>query len=286
MSRYGYLKRDDAGARLVRAGRQGSAVAMDVPKPAGGIRVIPRPTIIAPRTMDGYRPAPVVAQDVTPYLGSDVFTQIFTCDADPETSSVDGHVGIQALFGITWAQLLSLSGNESQDDLTGLSVKIRCDSTTDKWDQVFVTMLVFDISGLPTDATPISATVEVYDSAGVVDDFDQDLVLCGTTTFADTALQNNDYNRFLNYGPTEEASNRISVQSIGSTTNEWKTFFLNEAGLARVQDDDVVRFAIAMSGVVDNVEPAWVSGDESSVTLHSSENVSGLAPQLVVRYTT
>lgn len=213
------------------------------------------------------------------YLDSTSGTLTFTPDAHPESTSVDGVVARQVYSASESFSTIRTATTGGKSD-TGLTMipNIIADTTTDKYVEMARGIVLFDTSSLPDDAVITGATIQVYVQAKH-NDFAQSLGVTAVTPTANTSLVAADYD-IAKFGSTRFATD-VNIDSL--TENAYNTITLNNDGIAAITDTGVSKFALRLSGDIDNTAPTWASGETSYAILHTSDNTN--KPRLVVTYT-
>lgn len=212
-------------------------------------------------------------------------TIIFTPDAHPESTSVDGWVREFDLDGLTWAEIRGGSGYDANDDSFRLTANIQADAAANKWQQLVRTIMLFNTSSLPDDEPIVSVTLTLTGRSGadnlgispsmniyssnpasigaiVAGDFDS----LGTTPFA-TAIAHSSWN--------QEGEN---------------IFTLNADGIAAISKTGITKLGARLVCDAEDEEPSWSEGQkQSSFNFYSADETSGgvsYPPKLTVTYGT
>jgi hypothetical protein len=185
-------------------------------------------------------------------------TFVFTPDASPESTSVDGYA---ARFGVneTFNTIRGGAGTLSQDSASSEEVAtLEATGTTDQYQTMLRGFFLFDTSILTATAIIVSATFSLQINS-VTNTFSQSLGLIISSPSSNTAIVNADY---LNITRTRLASD-IALGSL--TTGAYNTWSLNATGIAQISKTGITKFATALSGDIDNTAPTWVSGQKATV---------------------
>jgi hypothetical protein len=205
----------------------------------------------------------------------------FYPDAHPETSSVDGIVGRQNVSE-TWSNLRAGAGNDCGDNGSPYwSICFRPAATSNQWWDIYRSILLFNTSGLPDDATITAATLSVY-GFGKADPSSNSpsTAVYSSNPASNTALQNSDY---VTLGTTA-FSNSISYASY--STSGYNDYTLNSSGIAAISLTGISKFGLRTNYDAAGTSPTWASGQpETYVSLYFAEQGTGYKPKLVVTYT-
>lgn len=205
-------------------------------------------------------------------------------DASPETTSVDGRTLQYYAEGTnnTWATLIGGAGNDSGSDQTEAGfIRFISDTGTDKWRQLWRTVVLFDSSALTASATISAAVMSIYGWAK--DDETSttpDINIYTSNPAANNALANGDYDSF---GTTAQCDTPI-------TYNNWSTtgyndFTLNATGRGNVSKTSVSKFGTRNANYdVSGTPPTWASNTASTLYGYLADNGTN-KPKLVVTYT-
>lgn len=198
--------------------------------------------------------------------------------------TVDGSVRHGGIGNQTWAEVQGSAGTSANDsDTTGDAFFIQSDTGTNKWQQLWRAIFLFDTSALTAGAIITAATMSLFgttksdelaitpnvniyssapasDSALVAGDFDS----LGTTAFCDTA---------------------ITYASL--STIAYNDFAFNATGLGAISKTGVSKFGSRNANYdVAIVTPTWSSDALSRFTVVMSDTALTTAdPKLVVTYT-
>jgi hypothetical protein len=212
-------------------------------------------------------------------------TDTFFPDANPETTTVDGTVGVSGASQ-TFASIRSAAGSLSNDsDTTGnQSMRIDASATTDEYDGMRRSIYLFDTSSLDDSATINSATFSIKHNT-VVNQFASttNLNLSTVNPASNTALVDADYN-IANYGSTKLSDTGYSLASI--TLNTYEDLVLNASGLAEVSTTGVTKLSLRSENDIDNSAPTWGSGDiDTSLVDQADKTGTSDDPKLVIEST-
>ena len=201
----------------------------------------------------------------------------FYPDADPESTTVDGRAGwsVANTNGDIWATARSNSGNTSLDSDTINAFQVLADTGSGDWRSFIRAIMLFDASALS--GTIKTSTLSLY-ATTVDDDFTSDMVICSSNPASDTAIVDADGD-IGNFGTTEFTDSRTTLAGI--TTSAYNDFVMNTAGIAHTSG--IVKFGWLAGEDFDNIEPSWVSGDQSLVVISSADETgTSQDPKLVV----
>lgn len=217
-------------------------------------------------------------------LMSSVFLTTTTVypDADPESTTVDGHVrrdGIDEDFSTIRAGGGTASGDSTATDI---SAELRASATTNQYDRLGRCFFLFDTSAVPTTDTKDSATFSLFGQAMQNSLSDCDIDLVASTPTANTSLQNNDFGTL---GTTRFATG-ISTAVINlSGYNDWT---LNASGLAAVTAAGITKFGVRLKWDLDNsFGGVWSSAATTYFRPYYADQAGTTNdPKLVVNHTT
>lgn len=207
-------------------------------------------------------------------------TGTFNPDANPESTSVDGHGGtIQSAR--TWAQIISDAGNTANDSATRLDLFFLSSGTTDRWDRSHRGIFLFDTSSLANDAIKQSATFGLYEpnDGAFANNFGGAVCLVESTPASNTAVANGDYNQV---GSTQQATD-VNMSTIGANLNAYNDWTLNATGLTNISLTGVTKFGLKFSFDRAASSPTWSGSKRNQLYPYGGDNASN-KPRLVVTY--
>jgi len=207
----------------------------------------------------------------------------FYPDANPETSSVDGYVGVTEA-NAEFSTLKTYDGNYSRDDGTYLRIKIVATQYTNKFAELHRMIILFDTSGLDDAASISAATLSLY-AGGWVDDLGchPDINIYSSNPDTNTALIDSDFN---DLGTIPFCDTPITYADWASYG--YKDFILNADGINAISKTGVSKFGARNASYdVGGSIPQWASLKESQLIARSREYGAGpnYYPKLVVTYT-
>lgn len=211
------------------------------------------------------------------YSDSTSGTSSFSPDASPESTSVDGYVG-RGSVDESFATIRGGAGNDSNDTGTTISASIFCSATTNQFSQISRGIVLFDTSALPNDAVISSATLKLYCTSKTTTT-SQSVGITSGTPAANTGLAQADY-ATANFGSTRFVSD-VVINNL--TTNAYNDFALNASGISAVSLTSITKFAIRISGDIDNSAPTWSSEAERGANFSSADGLN--PPILTITYT-
>ncbi len=215
---------------------------------------------------------------------------IFHPDKDPETTSVDG-LAYVVNSSLLWAGILVKVGTNSRDnDHQNNAIGITSDVLANRWDVLVRSLFLFDISGLPPDATLVSFIFSLYGN-GKMDflNITPDINIYGVTPAGNTAVIPADYNAFaaIPYCDTP-------ITYANWVSENWNNLASNAAGLAALvgafAGDGIMKIGCRNANYdVAAIAPGWISNKNSSLDCYYSDadpaTLPGCAPKLNVFYT-
>lgn len=202
----------------------------------------------------------------------------FNPDADPESTSVDGHV-YYSLSDQTFATIRgAATGTSASPSNADLSVaEIYSSNLADKWNTIVRGFFLFDTSSLTEAATISSATFSIYGTA-ISDVFDQSIGMITTTPASNTDLVVADYDQV---GTTLQAS-AIDLGSYSASA--YNDFTLNATGLGNISKTSISKFGTSLSCDYGNSEPTWAQNTYARAKCYLADQGSN-EPKLTVTYT-
>ena len=266
---YGYLNRNEAARQAMARLRAGGALASY----SGGMET---PSVkILPLTFQETTPAVQIAQvgvsDDPPYF------QTFRSQPHLfESVSVDGYAE-RGGASESWSTLRAGAGNINDDSGNLLIVHVISTGTTDKWQGIRRSFLLFKIDWeILGDPTIISAALTIV-PATITQEFGGKLVVCEVAPASNTAIAASDY---LNVSDTV-LSDYIDISNLVSGAPA--RFTLNSTGRELIEtqhaDDGVAKLGIRLDWDLDDNEPTWVASKTDLVSFSSAEHTS-LYPKL------
>lgn len=222
---------------------------------------------------------------------------IFRPDAHPEVSSVDGYVNTFApTGGVDWAVIRAGISERfaSNDTAVFAGVVIKSEEATDKWENLYRSVLSFDTSTIPDDATIISATLSLHGGAGKDDELNINpsinLYAVSLTDDTDIGLDQPGLETMWDsFGSTAYCDTAIAFASWSDIG--WNTFILNDIGLAAISKTGNTRIGLReVKYDVSGTPPAWShvgSDDTSRIYWWTADWLDGsLAPKLTITTST
>jgi hypothetical protein len=201
-------------------------------------------------------------------------------DPHPETTSMSISVGLNSAAS-AWATLRDATDG-GYVDISDYPVKCYMSATTNKWDEIKRTFLLFDTSALTASATISAATISLkgdgsttYDQEGTAQ-----LGIVATTPASNTSATTADYDQF---GTTELAT-RVDFGSW--STSAYNDLPLNATGIAAISKTGVSKFGARISWDTDNAEPTWNATKKiNTLSWVRPSATSSTDPKLVITYT-
>jgi len=215
-------------------------------------------------------------------------SQTFYPDASPTSTSCDGVVR-QASVDMSWAAIRATVGNNKIDNDDGGEF---CDGVHWRWRPgglgfryLSRPILLFDTSGLPDEATVISATLSPFGSVrGNPSSSTISLNIYVPTTASNTELTTTDYN-YLGWGATKLCD--TDKQYASWSLVGYNAFILNAAGIANISKTGISKFGIrdVDYDVGGSTPPgSGISDLDTYMCCWYSEKGAGYKPKLVVEY--
>lgn len=201
----------------------------------------------------------------------------FNPDANPETTSVDGHVSTSTVPGTDFSTLRAQAGSGSTDILTSLAASIFSGETTDTWEEINRAILLFDTSSLPDDAVISGVDLELYVTSHADTIGSQQFTVVGSTPASNTAIVDADFGQV----GTTAYSNAVNLSSLTNST--YNVIPLNATGIAAVSLNGVTKLGIRLECDRANSAPTWVAAESAGISAQSADGTN--KPKLVVTYT-
>jgi len=196
------------------------------------------------------------------------------------TPSLDGAAWRNAPDGEDWATIIAGAGTDVDHTTNYAAVGIHSDSITDKWDVLYRSILLYDISSFPTTVTAASLSLWLvkYDDIVITPDF----CLYEATPAADDDLVAADYGAI----GSVEWSNILAYADL--VDSDWNTWALNSTGIAAVNTalggDGILRLGLRNANYdVAASAPDWGSPNFSGINFWAVEK-SGYEPMLTLSY--
>lgn len=225
------------------------------------------------------------ADSLVPQLSFGFSTLTSYPDADPETTTVDGHVEDQT-SNQTWASKHDNTTGTNADDSTALSIgpKVSCGTTTNRYEQIYRAFALFDTSSLTSSATISDAVLSWWGRSGSnnLSGTEPQFNIYAATPASNTALVNEDYDQV---GTTAYAT-AIAFSSLSLSNSAYNDFTFNSTGRAAISKTGITKTSWRES-VYDaaNVAPTWGSETQVAIgTYYSEQTGNSNDPKLVVTY--
>jgi hypothetical protein len=206
----------------------------------------------------------------------------FYPDADPETSSVDGHA-YSYLSNATWSEVRNGAGDYAYDSSAYLmATQYGSTSTTDRWRRIARAIILFDTSTLGSGANISAATLSL-DGYTKSDDnsWAPNVNIYSSAPVSNTAVVAGDFDSL---GLTAYCDTPITYA--GWNTSGYNDFVLNASGLAAINKTGVSKFGTRGANYdVADTPPAWGDTKTAYIWASSVEHGAGYQPKLVVTYT-
>lgn len=200
-------------------------------------------------------------------------------DADPESTTIDGHVRRSGVDE-TWATIRAGAGtNQSSTSASQAMAQLTASTTSNQFERLVRGIFLFDTSSIGASDTVTSATLSIYGSAKAAGlgstglDFD----IVTSNPASNTALAGSDY---ANLGGTPLASVAYASYSTGA----YNDFSLAPADVTKA---GISKFGCRLSWDVDNsFGGSWSSGASTSFHCHNADQTGTTQdPKLTVIYT-
>lgn len=211
-------------------------------------------------------------------LGFDSLTKY--PDANPESTSVDGHVR-RSVASETFGTIRAGAGTNSSDTETEATIaRLVASSTSNQYSQMRRAIFLFDTSALTAEATISAATLSLYGSAKSNGLGSPTLDIVSSTPVSSTALVNADYAQL---GTTVFSD--IAYASF--STSAYNDMALNASGLAAISKTSISKFGTRIGWDTDNsFGGVWASTADTYFQAYFADQAGTTNdPKLVVTYT-
>jgi len=202
----------------------------------------------------------------------------FNPDANPETTSVDGHVSNTS--GGSFTAVRDDSGGVSDPSATTTIAYIDSAGSSPNYDSFWRTITLFDTSSLPGADEINSATYELHIGTkhdGFAEAGSQSMVVA--TPGSNTNIVNSDYN-IANWDMTKQATD-LTISGI--TTGAFNTWTLNSTGLGNISKTGISKFGCVSAFDAGNSEPTHANNVLGGVeAIGNAEGAND--PKLVVTH--
>jgi len=204
-------------------------------------------------------------------------------DADIESTSVDGDVYqyYPPNPGVGWATLISAPGNGFRDSVDNIYVYIGADTVTDKWDQLWRAILLFDSSELPDSCTIITAILSLYGySKGNSGAWLPTINIYSSAPASETGLEAGDFDSL---GSTPLCDTPLTYA--GMSTGIYNNLTLNAAGLSAISKTGKTKLGLRDATYdVAASAPTWGYLHRSWMQFYSAEKGGDYRPKLTITY--
>lgn len=204
-------------------------------------------------------------------------------DANPESVTVDGNVGRQAV-NETWGTIRIGAGNVRDDTSTdSYLLRIVASATTNQFAELWRAIFLFDTSALTAPASISAAVMSLRgtlkaDALSTTPDVD----IYTSTPGSNTGLANSDYAQI---GTTSQTGSAKTYASFSDAA--YNDFTFDATGRGNVSKTGVSKFGARNANRdVANSAPSWVSGQTSQLWCYYADRTGTTEdPKLVVTYT-
>ena len=223
----------------------------------------------------------LIANNLAPNLNLGFDSLTVYPDADPESTSVDGYARRSAVDE-TWATIRGGAGTGAEDNVADTRMaQIEASTTTNQWGQIVRGIFLFDTSALSPDFVLTSATYSVEFTA-ITDQLAQSANVTSSSPASNTAVVSADY-AVANFGSTKFASDKDIT---GLSTGSYTDFSLNGDGLSAITAGGITKFALRITGDIDNSEPTWASAQTARLSgYYADQTGTSSDPKLLISYT-
>jgi len=205
-----------------------------------------------------------------------------------ETTSVDGQTSRLATNS-TWDSIHGGAGTHSDDDDPINYTKTAQDygqTTTNTWDSLIRSYLLFDTSELGAGSTVSGATFEIVVTAKT-DSFSDHICLVDVNPAQNTSIHVNDH---INHTSTTLQAPNVTLSSMTANSSAYTAWTLNSTGLGNIAKTGITKFGLRTGIDVADSDPGGCVLHAQKRTqigyASADENISGdKRPKLVVTYT-
>jgi len=207
------------------------------------------------------------------YLRTDI---TFVPDADPETKSMDFWTQ-RSVAGQTWTQLSTGNGNGASASNTSGYIRMRSDTTTNRFNLLNRANFFFDTSSLSGLVTSCLLKYYIFSSSNPSPFWSSSLNIYGSSSTNTTVPTTSDF-QAVQSTPLATEITSGSVNSAG-----YNTFTMNAAGRAAVNTSGLSRFVSILSTYdLDVATPTWASNVTHFYRNYYAEQGSSFSPELEV----
>lgn len=197
-------------------------------------------------------------------------------DADPETTTVDGHTG-RSSVDETFSTIQAAAATFANDSSDNILVRLSASSTTDQFDVLQRMIFLFDTSPVDDDFALDSATLSLFGVAVVADFGVGTLHICSSNPASDTSLVTADHT-------TLGSTSFGNVSTSSYATGSYNDISLNASGIAAVTKTGISKFG-ARSGydISASFTGSWMSAGDLTFNADSADEPGTTQdPKLVV----
>lgn len=219
-----------------------------------------------------------------------VWTDTTTTFGEASTT-VDGRVRNSPGSGNdTWDSIHDATDGTARynDDVLAGAAMISAGTTQDRWSDIFRGYFLFDTSSLSDTDTITAAELDLYMyPAGSTDNstFDQKINVSDANTVSTTSLSTADYSSITNItndGSTTPYATDVDLTGVVGSAAYFSLNF-NSNGIDAINKTGISEFSTLLSGDLSDTAPSWVSGAQSQVCIHwSEESGTSMDPKLIV----
>ena len=213
-------------------------------------------------------------------------------DPDPESTSVDGHVGFDDNAGASWTTVHDEDGSSARvfNSHNASSFAARVRNTSGQNFNITRAFILWDTSSIPDGNTIDSATASLWftstsDTNG--GDTEAYITIIGLTSPAtDTALVDDDYDQC---GSVDNPTKMTGDQDIGGiTTGQYTDYTVNSTGLSNISQTSRTRWGARVGYDIEDVSITVDSTDDHEAGTASSADETGTSqdPKLNVVHST
>ncbi|MDC0910999.1 hypothetical protein OAQ45_00305 [Candidatus Marinimicrobia bacterium] len=213
----------------------------------------------------------------------------FSPDAHPESTSVDGYIGVQSQ-NKSWNDLIGLSTGSASSYTTSVRMaQVRDDAIEDQWDDLYRGFMLFDTSSIGSDRIVDSASLTLYRTITAAQDYSVSWNLYSSNPVTNTEIVGGDFDS-LGSIPFMVSGESLSVADSHTSTE----YALNSAGRNHIEIQGITKFGTALQEDRENAifgDPTWVTpshllgGGAQYVDCTSAENPT-VQPVLTVIHST
>jgi hypothetical protein len=211
-----------------------------------------------------------------------VLREVYSPDANPESTSVDGRVGHNSTSAV-WATVHDATDGTFADDSTATQVTAVASGLSGGNFYIMRPFYLFDTSTL-SGKSVTAATLRIYVAAKEDSDNDGDdwVNVVQSSPASNTALTTADYDQCGSVSNPTEGATRQDITGI--STSAYLSFDLNATGLGWINTGGVTKLGLREGHDAINSAYAGANGTFNLIDSYMSEQAGVLVPVLYVDY--